>query len=300
MRDRHIKRGTFAQVIRAYMHSPKFDGMAANTRRTYRYVLGLAERPEFLGAYSVEELRPALVQIFLDTMADRPGTQYNARTALRAVEKWALVRDLLPYPITTGTETVGSDGGHEPWTEQQVEYAERNAPPDLARAVTLASNTGQRCSDLVRMRWTDLETYQGRPGINVIQCKTGLEIWIPLTQELTRAMATWERRPGFILLMNSGRPWTPKKLSNHWLEAREKLPPVNKLVLHGLRATAVVRLRRAGATTGQIKDMVGMSEQTVNRYCRLSVQRDNALAAVIHLDRTSIERAKSKGILSRE
>jgi predicted transcriptional regulator len=76
--------------------------------------------------------------------------------------------------------------------------------------------------------------------------------------------------------------------------------PLAGLVIHGLRATAVVRLRRAGATTGQIANMVGMSEQTVNRYCRLSVQRDNALAAVIHLDRTDIERAKSKGIFSHD
>jgi predicted transcriptional regulator len=65
------------------------------------------------------------------------------------------------------------------------------------------------------------------------------------------------------------------------------------LVLHGLRATAVVRLRRAGATTGQIAGMVGMSENMVNRYCRFSVQRENALAAVHYLDvRTKRERSK--------
>jgi hypothetical protein len=31
----------------------------------------------------------------------------------------------------------------------------------------------------------------------------------------------------------------------------------------------------------------------VNRYCRLSVQRENALAAVHYLDRTKPERKKS-------
>lgn len=66
------------------------------------------------------------------------------------------------------------------------------------------------------------------------------------------------------------------------------------LVLHGLRATAVVRLRRAGATTGQIAGMVGMSEPMVNRYCRKSVQRENALAAVHYLDaRTKREQPKA-------
>jgi len=69
-----------------------------------------------------------------------------------------------------------------------------------------------------------------------------------------------------------------------------------KLVMHGLRGTAVVRLRRAGATTSQICDMVGMSPQMVKRYSRYSDQRENALAAVHILDRTAIEkRRKERG-----
>jgi len=297
-RKEHIKGGSFAQVIRAYLTSPKFDCLAQTTRASYRYVLGLAERPDTLGAYPVDVIRPALVQAFLDGLSDRPAQQQKAQTALKAVEKWALVRDLLPYPITTGTEAPGGTGGYEPWSDEQVALAERCCRPHLARVITLASNTGQRGSDLVKMRWSDIEEYDGRPGINVTQKKTGLQIWIPFTQELIRAIDTWERRPTFILLKENGRPFTRAHLSDLWLHernARAALAPLRDagLVLHGLRATAVVRLRRAGATTGQIAGMVGMSEQMVNRYCRLSVQRENALAAVHYLDaRTKQERPK--------
>jgi hypothetical protein len=66
------------------------------------------------------------------------------------------------------------------------------------------------------------------------------------------------------------------------------------VVMHGLRGTAVVRLRRAGAAIPQISDMVGMSAQMVTRYCRYSVQRENALAAVHILDRTAGERLREK------
>jgi len=294
----HIKGGTFATVIRAYLASPKFDSLAKSTRVGYRYLLGLAEQPETLGAYPVDVIRPALVQAFLDGLADRPAQQRNAQTALKAVEKWAIVRDLLPYPITTGTEAPGGTGGYGPWTDEQVELAERVLKPYLARVITLASNTGQRGSDLVKMRWSDIEEYEGRPGINVTQKKTGLVIWVPFTQELIRAIATWERRPTFILLKEDDSPWTREQLSDHWLRARDTKPALAPfkeagLVLHGLRATAVVRLRRAGATTGQIAGMVGMSEVMVNRYCRKSVQRENALAAVHYLDtRTKPERPK--------
>jgi hypothetical protein len=40
--------------------------------------------------------------------------------------------------------------------------------------------------------------------------------------------------------------------------------------------------------------MVGMSEEIVGRYCRFSVQRENASAAVLLLDRTSRERNRAK------
>jgi integrase len=292
----HIKSGSFASVVRAYITSAKFDSLAANTRKSYWYLLGLAERPDTLGAYPAHVVRPALVQAFLDGLADRPATRHKARAALKAVERWALVRDLIAYPFTVGTEAPETDGGHEPWTDEHIVLAEAHARLDLARAITLAANTGQRGGDIVRMRWSDIEEVDGRPGINVMQQKTGLKLWIPFTQDLIQAMAGWERRPTFILLRAvDGMPWSREQLSNNWLRERSTNPALAPLdavgcVLHGLRATAVVRLRRAGATTGQIKDCVGMSEQMVNRYCRKSVQRENALAAVHYLDRTQIER----------
>jgi integrase len=281
------------------MASPKYEALADSTKSNYGHPLRLAERPETLGAVSVDMLRPALVQAFLDGFADRPAAQKSAQTALKAVERWALVRDLLPYPITTGTEAPGSQGGFKPWTDEQVELAEHKARPHIARIITLAANTGQRGSDIVRMRWSDVEDHEGRPGINVTQQKTGLVLWVPFTQELMRAISMWERRPTFIALKEDGQPWTRAQLSDQWLRERDTKPalaPLKQagLVLHGLRATAVVRLRRAGANTGQIADMVGMSEVMVKRYTRFSVQRENALAAVHYLDRTKSERDESK------
>lgn len=299
-RGRRITGEVFASVIRAYLNSPKFrDGLEPSTQKNYWHLLTLAEEPDGLGSIPIEEIRPALVQAFLDGLADRPGTQLNAQTALKSLEKWAIVRDLLPRPITLGTESVYDDGGHTPWTDEQVAYAEKNVAPYLARVITMAANTGQRGSDLVKMRWTDLEEVDDRPGINVRQKKTDLKIWIPFTQPLIAALATWERRPGFILLQANGQPWTRAELSNRWMRYRDRQPALEPLkaaglVMHGLRGTAVVRLRRAGATVPQICDMVGMSPEMVKRYCRFSDQRENALAAVHILDRTAIERARAK------
>jgi integrase len=298
LRAARVDEGCFAMVIRAFLNSPKFNGYSAATQATWGRELRFAERPDTLGAVSIDRIRPALVQAFLDGFSDRRGKQQVSLRALRQLERWAIVRELLPSPITIGVEIETSDDGHIPWTDNQVALAEQFASESYSRVVTLAANTGQRGSDLVKMRWTDIEEINGRPGINVKQKKTGRELWIPFTQPLIAAIATWERRPGFILLRPTGIPWTRHRLSDAWrLEVRRKpaLEPLAGLVIHGLRATACVRLSRAGATTRQISDMVGMSEGMVARYCRHSSQRENALAAVLHLDRTPFERPKNIG-----
>lgn len=289
----------FAAIVRAFLASPKFAGYAPQTQDLWGRELRFASRPDCLGALSVYEIRPALVQAFFDGLAGRPGKQRVALAAIKQLERWAIVRDIIPRPITTGVEIEESDGGYMPWTDDQVILAEKHCRADVARAITLGANTGQRGSDLIRMGPTDVETYNGIDGINVVQKKTGREVWVPITSPLDWAIASWERKPGPFLTRLDGRPWTRRDLTMAWTWQRDTVPGLaalkaSGLVLHGLRGHACVRLLRAGANTRQISDMVGMSEAMVARYTRLSMQRENASAAVYHLERTIKERAVVK------
>lgn len=271
-------------------------------------LLTMAEHPEALGGLSSLTIRPSLVQAFLDGLAGTPGRQKNARTALKAVEKFALVRDLLPYPIMTGTETIKMDGGHEPWSDEMIRLALEHARPDLARVVMLGVECGQRGSDIIKMRWSDIEDQvdpisgEMRPGIHVIQKKTGVRLWIPFTRDLVAAIEAWRptRRPPFFLVLRpDGSPFDRNMLSWAWNFERANNPALAPLeaaglVLHGLRATAVVRARQRGATVLQISSMFGMSEPMVARYSRLADQREMAMAAVHHIDGTRREHRAPK------
>lgn len=293
-----VTEDSFAALVKLYMGSPKFLGYSEGTKDTWGRQLKFASRPDCLGSLSLQAIRPSLVQAFLDGLAGRPGKQATAYAVLVQLEKWAIVRDLLPRQIMTGVETERPKGGHLPWTDEEVIIGETHARADLARAITLAANTGQRGSDLIRMCPTDLETWKGVTGINVTQKKTGKHVWIPITSDLAKAMETWERRPGPYLRRLDGAAWERRELTHAWdweKKSNKALAAIaergkNGLVLHGLRGTACVRLRRAGATVPQIADMVGMSEPMVARYCRFSLQKENAVAAVIHLERTISER----------
>jgi integrase len=297
-----IAEGSFAAVVRAYQRSQDFAKLAPGSQKGYARILRWIEDPRALGAYSVYQIRPALVQAFLDGLADRPGAQKNTQSVLKAIEKFALVRDLLPGTVTTGTYTVPTDGGHQPWPDSWVTLAEQHARPDLARVVTLMVHTGQRGSDVVRMRWSDIEGQDGATGINVLTKKVGLRLWVPFTDELKGTLADWEKHPPFFLVVNpfDGKPYTRENLSWHWNKERDTNPALVPLkegqaTLHGLRATCVVRLRKRKASALQIANMIGMSEPMVARYSRFADQREMALAAVHHLNTgTPGERKRTK------
>jgi integrase len=300
VRAMFVNEGTFAALARDYQRSSKFGSYSRATQELWGRELDFACDPRALGAVPLDLIRPSLIQGYLDAWDDKPGKQAAALAAFHAIERWAIVRDLLPRSITLGVETGRPTGGHTPWSEQQVGMAELHARPDLARAVVLGANTGQRISDLVRMGPTDIETYKGRQGINVTQQKTGREIWVPISEKLAEIMATWERRPGPFLLRQDGSPWSSAHLTDAWAYEKIKNPALAEhrelgLVLHGLRGHCCVRLSRMGLTDHQISDLVGMSIPMVGRYTRLSTQRDNAIAAI---DGTFAERRHARVAVS--
>jgi integrase len=278
---------------------PEPKGYSASTKRSWQYALGFAARRECLGAVPVSVIRPAIVVAFFDGLAEHPGKYHVALTALRQLESWALARDLLPRSITDGVDPAPTGEGHVPWTVEHVHLAITHIGHGLDRAVILGAYTGQRPSDLIRMGFGDIESNDGIDGITVRQLKTGRLVWVPIVSELATFVAKWERRPGPFLLSPRGLPWTRPALSVAFARERDENPallPLKQagLVLHGLRGHACVQLRRAGATGPQIADCVGMSLQMVERYCRFSAQKENAAAAVVHLERAIREREGRK------
>lgn len=281
--------GKFSEVVDDYLSSDTFAALAPATQGNWKRALMRASNGT-LGSLDVEHVRPAVIQAHLDGFSDFPGKQSVTREALRALEKWAIVRDRLSGSITLGTQIIGSDGGHDPWTDEQIEAAIKYARGGLSRVISLAINTGQRGSDIVKMRWSDVVAHEGRQGINVLQLKTGRQLWIPLTAEFCAEMATWERRPPFfIVLTPSGLPFSRNRLSHDWTYERDHNPNLAehkaaKLVLHGLRSSTVIRFRKLGFTELEIASYIGMSEPMVRRYSRHANQQKMALASVERLE----------------
>ena len=165
----------------------------------------------------------------------------------------------------------------------------------MRRGFLLYEHTGLRGSDVVRLGPTDVDTYQGRDAFALTTQKRKRDVWCPIMPTLATEMATWERRPGPYLLQQNGKPFTRKEFGRQFAEARDAIPELKGLTLHGLRATAVINLRRAGLSYAQIGDIVGMSAKMVEHYCRNADMRSNSRAALAHLERASGSSRSGRG-----
>jgi integrase len=268
---------TFGAVVDLYEVSPQFKQLSDSTKEHYRRYLRIAKAG--FSDTPAEAMKPSHIRGVVDGLSDTPGAANNFLGTMRALSAWGLVRDHFAMSLTHGIEPFFTGGGHKPWTDAQIKAAHDHLTGYLRRGVLLELYTGQRGSDAVRLGWTDIED----GGFRLRQRKTGREVWCPIVDELAAEMATWEKRPGPFLRQDSGKPFTGKLFAKHYRDVRSTIPALVGTSLHGLRATAVVRLRRQGLSTAQIQDVVGMSMSMIERYSRFADKKASGKAAIIRI-----------------
>lgn len=279
---------TFGAVLDAYLEFIKTSGtIAAGTYDQYQRALRIARKA--WGNLPAKGLRPVHVQAVMDGLSGTPGKANNFLSAMRALSTWARVRDHVEHSLTEGVKPYAKESGHKPWTPEQIAAALEHLTGVIRQGVIFYMYTGMRGSDAVRLGWTDIDD----GGFSYRAQKTGRDVWCPIVPELAAEMATWTKRPGPFLFQEDGRAeghrYTRKLFSKHFAEARDKIPELAGVTLHGLRCTAVIRLRREGLSTGQIGDIVGMSLPMIERYCRFADRKASGKAALLFLKRTSEE-----------
>jgi integrase len=167
----------------------------------------------------------------------------------------------------------------------------------VRRGFVLYLYTGQRGSDAVRIGRIDVDDN----GIRLTQQKTMRPVWCPIVHELEAEMRTWEKKLGPFLQREDGTTFTRASFWEAFDKQRAEIPELKETTLHGLRCTAVIRLRMAGLSNGQIGDITGMSLQTIARYCRCADLKLSGQAALVHLQRNrTLEEQNCKTVENRK
>jgi integrase len=276
--------GTFAALIGEYRSSGDWEQLRTATKRDYSIYLDrlIAQA----GDRAVRMMEPRDIYQLRDSLSRTPVAANHMLSVLRALIKWGIPRGYRDDNPVIGVEKLKIDqGGARPWPEEGFEFVLRNAPEDLRRMAFLGRASGQRASDLVKMRASDLDV----DGIYLYIRKLRGDLrderhFVPLTKDQMDEIKSWGVKDLDVFLKSpAGKPYTADHLGSRWDRWRKSdvaKPIVGlKLTIHGLRATAVDDRRRAGTPDGAIADELGMSVQMVARYARFADKAASARAS---------------------
>ena len=242
--------------------TPEWRALAATTRAEQRSV---AERFFALPIADGEKLTfrdmPLTglsrrhVKSILARWADHPHAGKKVLKLLRKLIGIALDEEWIEVDPTHRLRYAPEYKGWRAWTaEERAAFEARWAIGTTPRLVySLGLYTGQRRSDLVRMRWTDIAGSE----IHVVQVKTGKSLWIPIHPSLAEALAATPRRSETILFTQYDRPFSDKALGMRMIDWTRAAGVGKGATLHGLRKTLGKLLAESGATTRELMDILG-------------------------------------------
>lgn len=270
--------GTFAQLVRDYLHSPEFALRAESTKREYRRMVTKAEA-EFgkmpVAALADDRVRRDFLSWrakLAETSGDREAD--NRLSVISAMLTWARDNGRVSVNHLAGFKRLHkADRSELIWLPGHVEAFMNSAPIEMQRALILALHTGQRQGDLLRLAWNN---YDG-DFLSFRQGKGGRRVVIPCTTALKRLLDNLDRDAAVILTTKTGRAWQARYFKAQWQKA-SRSAGIEQLHFHDLRGTAVTMLAEAGCTTSHIAAITGHSMRTVNSIVDRYLARTKDLA----------------------
>jgi enterobacteria phage integrase len=246
--------GTLGSVIDQYLAGKDFASKAPATIRAYRGVLD--QLKEAYGGRRITDLRErhirAIRKRFKST--SRADLAVMLLGTLWTYAKEELAMELGINPAADIARLHRRGWSHEPWPQWVIEKFESEArPKPIAQlALALLLYTGQRGSDVVRIKWAD---YDGI-GIAVRQLKTGAHLWIRCHKKLKAILDSTPRQSEFILTSRYGSGYTAGGLRDLITAATAQIGAVG-CTAHDLRCNAAIALAEAGCNDHEIMAVTG-------------------------------------------
>jgi integrase len=292
--DRLDKR-RFAAWVTLYKASPEFTELAPSTQRQWQCWLDRIQ--DHFGGLSTRQFdRPQIrvdIKKWRDKWRDTPRTADYAKQVLSRVMSFAVSEGGLQSNPCDGIPSLyRNDRADIIWREGDLAELSKSASPQVLWAANLAVHTGLRQGDLLRLSWSHI----GEFAITIKTGKSGgrRTATIPITSELRALLAKIPKRATTVLTNADGRPWK-SGFSSSWNSAmRRSGLSRGKLHFHDLRGTAATNFYRADLKAREIADIMGWSEDRVERLIDRYVKRDEILLDRIRrLEQLSNENSKT-------
>jgi len=226
-----------------------------------------------------EKIRP-VIRRWRNQWADKPrsadfGMEVLSRVLSHAVDPMGSIAGNPCHGIKS---LYSADRSEVIWTDGDIAQLKAGCGPEIAHAVDLATHTGLRLGDLMRLSWSHI-------GDDAIVISTGKsrgkrEAIVPLYDELRAVLVRIPKRSTTILTNSKGMPWGD--LASAFVRAKTAAGMDDRdLHFHDLRGTAATCFYTAGLSERVIAEIMGWEEEHVAKIIRRYVGRSAATKAVI-------------------
>jgi|SRR5262249_29838931 len=276
--------GRFKSLV-LYRASSEYKKLAESTRKNWSPWLDRIT--DYFGQLRIaqfdrpEKIRP-VIRRWRNQWADKPRTADYALQVLSRVLSHAVdpLGKIASNPCEGIKQLYSGNRSEIIWTDSDIAALKKTCSSEIAHAVDLATHTGLRLSDLLRLSWSHV-------GDDAIVFATGKsrgrrEAIIPVYRDLRKVLKRIPKHSATILTNSRRRPWTPDGFGSSFNTAKNDAGIAGKdLHFHDLRGTAATKFYIAGLPVRVIAEILAWSEDQVERIIRRYVARAAATKAVI-------------------
>jgi integrase len=270
--------GTLAWVIDKYK-DPAFKAWAKVKPSTQSvYERRLVYLRDNYGVATFHSITERDVRAIRNELADRPSVADAIVDKIGRLWRFAKERLDMNLGVNPAREVaaIHTDGeSHKAWPEELCAAIERHPNPGVVRAYYLLRYTGQRRSDVTRMKTSQFDG----SAVELYQVKTGTYVWVPAHKRLIEHLAGADRGE-YLLESNRKTRYNDQSLSRLIADACEGLgfPGYSP---HGLRHLAGASLAEAGCSVHEIMSVLGhITEDEAMHYVKQANRKKMAASAM--------------------
>jgi len=240
-----------------------------------------------------------------------PKTANNILTTLTGALRWAVRRGLLPeMPVRVELFRAPEPEMqfYDFETYARIRQAAQQLDPRFYAMVLLGGDAGLRLSEIVALRWVDVNFQTGTLNVRVsdwkgtlVVPKSGTGRVVPMTELLALALrALRKSRHGRVLARDDGNP-TSMQTVRTWMRHVQETAGIEgaKGNLHVLRHTFCSHLAIRGAAPVAIQKLAGhTSHKVTQRYLHLGVEERREAIRLLDASRKTEEAVSLSSFLT--
>lgn len=233
-------------LISEYVTSSRYQKLSQNSRSQYWQAMKKID--DAIGEKPLDTVRRSDFVRMHDKLGVTPATANRVSSVASVLFNYAVDMDYIGANPATRIKAYKLNEWSR-WELDEVKKVISKGNLIVSTAVALAFYTGQRESDILNMKWTDIRN----GSIFVKQSKTGKELEIKMSPDLTLYLSSIPRTGPYIIGGHT-------KLTGPWFRKQFKAFTRGLKIertFHGIRKTVGAILAERGKNTNEIAAILG-------------------------------------------